>query len=62
MLLFIINKSLRCDERSTVKPPNSHIFKTKNAVTIWVPGGFRIKGIDFSIRMRFLFIIRKNTF
>ena len=29
-------------------------------MTIWVPGGFRIKGIDSSIRIRFLFIIQKS--
>ena len=31
-------------------------------MTIWVSGGFRIIGIDSSIRIRFFFIIRKVIF
>ena len=31
-------------------------------MTIWVPGGIRIKGIDSSMRIRFLFMIRKIIF
>ena len=56
----------------TVVSPNSHIFvKPKKRwlfgyvwlfgyyVTFWVSGGFRIKGIDSRITIRFLIIIRK---
>ena len=60
---------------NTVETPNSHIFvRSKKRwlfgyvwlfgyfMTIWVPRGFRIKGIGSSIRIRFLFIIRKIIF
>ena len=53
----------------TVDRPNSHIIARPKRwwlfeyvwlfgyfVTTWVPGGFRIKDIDSSIRIRFLFI------
>ena len=57
---------------NTVVSPNSHIFVRPKKrwlfgyvwqfgyyVTIWVPRGFRIKSIDSSIRIRFLFVIRE---
>ena len=60
---------------NTVETPNSHIFvRSKKRwlfgyvwlfgyyVTIWVPGGFRIKGFGSSIRIRFLFIILLKSF
>ena len=31
-------------------------------MTIWVPGGFRIKGIDSSIRIRKIIFRLKNCF